>query len=479
MRIVIDNLHCKNYFSAQDHTHGVDFTTELREYMKVRANGYQFSPLFKQGKWDGYSHFYTKTGKYATGFLSMVYVKIKELAPDIEITIEDRRTNVPVFREELTDVLPNTTDRLRDYQMEGIRAIVENTIQIGDTPLPFQRGIYDSATNSGKSTVMAGLAANMVNPSLLILIDRVAIFKDLVKSFRALFGPLVGQIGGGVEQFAPITICMAQTLKGKLGSINTLAELAKFDMVIVDEGHKAANDTYKDILSHVKAASRLIMSGSPLDMDNKATKMTLVGMFGKPLVKVTNKQMIAAGVSQRPTVHIHLVDDPTIKAAYAWADEAAAFHQSPVLAAKLTELAADGEQTLATYAIISHGERLQRAVPGSILTHGKDPDRDRALSDFVDSKTNCLIASMILKEGVNIPNIRRLVRCEGGKSDITTKQVVGRALRNDGVHSTVEVHDFYIKGKSSEKHSRLRLSAYEREGFEIVYHYAHKKGRPL
>ena len=110
MRIVIDNLHCKNYFSAQDHTHGVDFTTELREYMKVRANGYQFSPLYQKRQWDGYSHFYTKTDKYATGFLSMVYAKIKELAPAIEITLEDRRTNVPVFKEELTDVLPNTTE---------------------------------------------------------------------------------------------------------------------------------------------------------------------------------------------------------------------------------------------------------------------------------------------------------------------------------------------------------------------------------
>jgi len=37
-----------------------------------------------------------------------------------------------------------------------------------------------------------------------------------------------------------------------------------------------------------------------------------------------------------------------------------------------------------------------------------------------------LLSSMILKEGVNIPNIESLWMAQGGKSKITVKQLLGR-----------------------------------------------------
>ena len=80
-----------------------------------------------------------------------------------------------------------------------------------------------------------------------------------------------------------------------------------------------------------------------------------------------------------------------------------------------------------------------------------------------------LIASQILKEGVNIPSIEDIINGQGGESKIFVKQyLIGRSARKykgEGVC----IHDFYDKGRWVEDHSKQRIKIYREEGLDITF----------
>jgi superfamily II DNA or RNA helicase len=100
--------------------------------------------------------------------------------------------------------------------------------------------------------------------------------------------------------------------------------------------------------------------------------------------------------------------------------------------------------------------------------HGESKDREFLIDAFKSGAIKVLITTEVLKEGVNIPNIRRLVNLAAGKSIVWVKQFVGRLLRSDGVHTDCEVYDFIDVGTHLRDQSLKRLLFYEKEGFDIV-----------
>ena len=112
---------------------------------------------------------------------------------------------------------------------------------------------------------------------------------------------------------------------------------------------------------------------------------------------------------------------------------------------------------------------------GSFLPHqficGEESTevREKALVDFREGKIKVLIATSILDEGVDIPNIDVLVLAGGGKSSIATLQRVGRGLRKGGtvdrlyIVDTIDFQQHHLL-----KHSMQRLEDYKAEEcFEI------------
>lgn len=494
MKLIVDNLKTSIQIGGADYLYKTDFVQELRQYMRERPEGYARVPTFRNKQWDGYRYFITPKGVFATGYLPMVLNFLQELAkeeqaqrpeiPLLIIELEDRRNNLVQMLPANEFVETIGEQSLRDYQQNVIEVVRTSAIKLGKQNIPFQRGIIDSATNSGKTIIMGGLIANTVNPKVLVLVDRGLVFKQLLK-YLSQFGEL-GIVGDGKCEFADITVAMAQTLYGRLDSLKTEKHLKQFNAVFMDEGHKAASTTYTAILSKLDASMRLVISGTPLDMKDKVAKMTIVGISGVPLVKITNQEMIDAGVSLKPIIHLHRINDEAIIAASkSYREQADSYYRSLATVEKIVEiLLKEKKDTLITFNYEAHGSWvyhcLQRYGVECLFTHGKDKARVQKIEDFKAKKTAVLIASMILKEGVNITNIQRIIRLEGGKSDITTKQIVGRGLRVDEANGDkeVEIHDFYIDGKYLQKHSITRIGTYRAEGFEIVFHYETKTGRP-
>ena len=80
-------------------------------------------------------------------------------------------------------------------------------------------------------------------------------------------------------------------------------------------------------------------------------------------------------------------------------------------------------------------------------------------------KVKYLIASVgVFGEGINAPNIRALIRAEGGSSTIKTLQSIGRGLRRKQPPNILYVVDFWdTHDKGLDLESRKRIATYEEE----------------
>ena len=117
--------------------------------------------------------------------------------------------------------------------------------------------------------------------------------------------------------------------------------------------------------------------------------------------------------------------------------------RNEMIAWQAKKLLAEGRQVYIHVSQIDHGEILNSMIPVSVVVFGTTKERRQIIEDYTNGKIRCLI-STLLKEGVNIPSIDGLIYAAGGKSEISTIQTIGRAMRkkDDGRNAIViDIHD--------------------------------------
>jgi superfamily II DNA or RNA helicase len=274
------------------------------------------------------------------------------------------------------------------------------------------------------------------------------------------------------------------TLVSRLKSLGTLTELRKFNILVVDEAHRSTSDAYTKIFKAMDASCIYFMSGTPFDGGCPLQKLLVIGASGATLHKISNEFLINEGVSQKPLVFIHycLILEPDFKGRGSF--ESA--YELEKLSMQTSEhrmnaiidiiIFKEGKQGLLTFIEESHGnfmekELIRNGISYVFINH-KSTDRDYKMDLFKSGKVQILLASMVVREGLNLPMIRFSILAQGGKSKVNVKQLVGRSVRTDGDNETVEIHDFYDDGAEVlSKHSITRLNIYKSEGFDITLNF--------
>lgn len=477
MRIVVDNVSCQAITGGKDNLLKINIMQQLRDYLKVKVKGYEHTQAYKNRVWDGYKPFITPKGNFATGFLPMVCKFLDDLGVQIEIL--DKRRNLPKFGE-VVEMLPNGYELTGKFSHQSeLVAKCDNWLEIQGQKLYYPRGIIDAATNAGKNSICASLYLTMGKPKTLFLIHSADIFKQAVEFFSSCFE--VTQVNTKKMDFGNFTVAMVKTLyKRSKESLNIAKELKRYELLICDECHRSSADEYSKLLQKVDAGARIFVSGTPLENEDKVKNMIIIGLSGRVLGKVTNQEMIDKGVSQRPIVKFLYNSTPIARELDYDSEEKEVIQRSLTQAENILNLCIErrelGKLGVISFIDIEHGEFLQKYLNDSgklgvvEIVHGKDRGRAKKIEAFKEGKIDVLVSSMILKEGLNIPNIHYLIRAEGGKSVITSKQFVGRAIRDDKENTTVEIIDFYhgSNSKYCSEHSMKRLKTYKKEGFEII-----------
>lgn len=444
----------------------------LKELLSIYADNYKHSTKYKNKQWDGKVSF-LKRNNFPTGLFPYVLKWFKKNF-NIPYIITDNRVNLPTFQTNLNFKLGNY--ELRDYQKDLINRCNN---YIDNDSIYFPRGIIKAATNAGKNLVIAGVHKNLIDSKLLFIIHNKVIYEQAVDYFSDIFGE-VGQINANNFYIRDFTVSMINTLGNRIEDTLYSDKFDYFNTVIVDECHRAGSSTYSDVLKYLDVGVRLFFSGTPLDNKSDIKNLTITSCSGELLGEIQNEELIKRGVSRKPNVNLHLIKDRKPVNDKVYTDEYdVRIVNSIERLKKILSLISENKDKfiLITVDKIEHGTNIfisLRKFYDDIkcaFIHGESSDRDERLKDFKEGAINVLISTMILKEGVNIPNIDLLIMAQAGKSVITVLQLVGRALRAKSGYGSVEIHDFYDCGNYVEKHSNQRISVYKKEGFDIKANY--------
>lgn len=459
--------------------------SKLRRDFKIRAKNYFWSPAYRQQKWDGYVRYISEVnGSFSTGLLDQVVELLKEQGKKYEI-VDNRELFNPIHKVE--DLNLTDFESFFDHQHVSLQAFLENRV----AGIKFLRGILAEATNAGKSVIAAAIFAMFAQKRRgIFLVNSKTLFTQALRDLKKLFPDEVGQVSADKTDWKRINVCMVQTLGNRIKNPEYRNYLAQTDIMIVDEGDELiGRKDCKDCLNTAfNAVIRICLSGTPLMSKDKCRNQDLLAYFGPVINTTTNKQLVDAGISTPPDIRVYTgsrrdrggsykeqLDYGIIKNKYRhrriWkrVDKQFQKKRGPMVILFRYE---------------DHARRLMRECPEDIqkiyrieVVHHKTPGREQIFEDFNNGKVDILIASMIIRRGINLPLIKTLINAAGGDGEEGVLQILGRLLRKHKSKKKVWFIDYYDEGKYLRRHSKHRINYYKKQKFEVkeIYKKAFKK----
>jgi superfamily II DNA or RNA helicase len=274
------------------------------------------------------------------------------------------------------------------------------------------------------------------------------------------------------------------------------------DIIIYDECHGCATDQQIAVLEQFDC--RMFgLSASP-DGRLDGADMEVTGMFGPLMYKVTYPQALAAGLVCPILVRMVDVSMRKIEFKGRTSDDKKQqilYRRNEVrneLIAQCARTFSDDEHVLILVKTAEHALFLRLLLPDFHVVHGgiteerwqefvgmglvqdtkefrsfiKDLDMDLLEEAFGDGRIKKVIATPKWREGVDFPDLRGLIRADGGAGSIDSIQIVGRLSRvlEGKTHGTV--YDFNDSfNTSTMRKSRERKKHYDKQEWTIEDHF--------
>lgn len=552
-------------------------------------NRYNSSAFRIHHTWDGYTKMYNfKEHFFPNGLYDLAIDALKSYQRNHEVSlrIEDHR-QVPIIEpyEAIPDVQKVTigtkTIIPREDQVKAVRAAFDQ-----------QRGLIDSATNSGK-TLIAALILKYANSDgkFLFIAPSANVMNQAKKTFEDITGEEVGTWQGDHVDIKRITCVMAKTLANRLkdpsagiklkgkqdlenkqiatnytplfkdvpntrqavlnyfshyipkykyepeqikmicrftkecnSDLSMQAYLNQFDkdyhkalykqgkkkydryyfardylktvtITIVDECHKAASEGYQSIFRHLDNSQMMIGLSGSIRPEQVTRYHMIKAYLGVPITKIRNYLMIKEGVSATPHIKELSISEPKnldklvqpelnqgkvtplrqyqLEYKYGVIENDYRNHKIAELAKMCYNL--DKGACLIVVNSIEHGEHIgdmleELEVPYTFLKGSDDTEtRQKTLDATKDGTLRVLLATKIIDEGLDTPNLQFLIYASAGSSPIQLLQRIGRILRLGKDKKDVFVYDIVDKtSKFLYNQAKSRHKIYVEEKFDIM-----------
>lgn len=465
VKIIINNHNSKVIASART-------IFDLKNLMKIKAKNYFWSPAFRRRQWDGYVNYITDAGRFDTGLLKEVCDWLREMEKQFKIV--DRRER---FRDlhEVTDLGELV---LRKDQKHALHLLLNNQCE----GIRFVRGIMAEATNYGKSILIAGVFAAFSNKRKgIVLTNSKTLFTQTLGDLQKLLGKdQVGWMNSNSTKWLRVNVCMVQTLGNRVKKDIRLRNLmAQQDIVLIDEydlliGRKDCKFTLAQCYN---ATIRVGFTGSELLSKDKNRNQEQIKFTGPVIHKVGNLELVEKGISTPPKIKFFMGND-RVRRPGDWQGE----YEYGVVKNRrrndkiwrLVNRYMEKGPIIILFKLHEHGERIMKACPKAIseivsvrMIHHKSSDREKVLEGFKKGKVDVLVASMIIRRGMNLPTIRTLINAAGGDSEANVKQIFGRVLRKHKSKKVVDIIEFWDWGAYLQRHSKHRIRYYKTQGFPV------------
>lgn len=438
-------------------------------------NAYHIRRYMPKG-WDGKFHYITERGSFRTGLLDKVVSFVKSKGASVEYIDEREENHTKVS-------IPKKLSKgtLRDYQYEAVASIVNNTIP--GTNIPLRRGVINAATNAGKTWIAAGIyySFNRDLRALILLND-----SDLYDQFHREIPELVdgdaGFVRGKERNWDRFTVGMVPTISQNIKLMKR--DLAKYDIVLVDEADLADNKSYRRVLEAcINATVRVGLSGtifmSKLAKD-KPKNYNLESYFGPERFKITKQELVNRGISTNLVIKISQGNTQTGTFLSYPEEYQELITRNPernlrVLQRSIFNIKRGRLPLLVVAQFHEHIDILHSLFEEKLgdkytimkVTH-ITKGRKKIFEAFRLGRIDILISSMIVKRGKNLPLIKAIIYAGAGDSNENVSQIMGRGERKHESKSKTYIEDFYDEGKYLKRHSNHRVTYYAKEKFKII-----------
>jgi len=452
---------------------------ECNAALKFFIHAARHMPAFKLGRWDGCVSFFAINGN--------TYVNLLDKVLDIvinngyEIEIQDHRVartfEFPYVDEDyIANNAPNPVwpkghpaegepITLRDYQVEIIRAFLENP-----------QSIQEIATGAGKTLLTATLSHLCEAHGRTIIIVPNKSLVDQTESDYKNLGLDVGVYYGDRKEYGKKhTICTwqslaimdknskKQTLKPTQQDIDTFTK--DVVAIMVDETHMAKADQLKSLLCgpFANVPIRWGLTGTVPKEEHEFT--SILSGLGPVVNRLAASDLMDMGVLSNLHIDILQLMDTV---------EFDNFHEEnnflvtdpnhlDWISEFVNKTALTGN-TLVLINRIETGKQLAERLPDAKFVYGssKAADRSDAYEEIGQGTNLVVIASYgVAAVGINIPRIFNLILLEPGKSFVRIIQSIGRGIRKAKDKDFVQVYDIASTCKFSAKHVTERKKTYK------------------
>jgi len=359
-------------------------------------------------------------------------------------------------RWDIDEVLPTFDLQPRTYQQEILDALDAERTK------GYRKNLIVAATGTGKTLVAAfdyqRLCRQLeTRPSLLFVAHRDEILKQSRRVFRSVlrvndFGELL--VGGETPERGAHVFASVQSLhEDRLRSVAPDA----FDVVIVDEFHHAAADTYVTLLEHFQPKYLVGLTATPERADGRSILRWFDGRIASELRlwKALDQGLLAPfqyfGVGDQTDLsHAKWMSrgyDPTYLRENVYTANDVWIGQ--VLREVRRKVADLGRMRALGFCVdIEHAEfcadRFNRAgiVSAALSQRSSPAERKRVLSALRDGSLRVVFSVDLLNEGIDVPEVDTVFFLRPTESATVFLQQLGRGLRKLDDKPCLTVLDF-------------------------------------
>tara|TARA_Y100000593_G_scaffold56386_1_gene105170 strand:- start:1097 stop:2557 length:1461 start_codon:yes stop_codon:yes gene_type:complete len=422
---------------------------ELNQYFRFRPKNYQFMPMFRRRKWDGYVYLFNfDNGRIYYGLKK----EVQRFANDREYKLIDQ-TNDPleiISNEKYYEFLTSfpCQYKLRDYQSNAVRHSINE-----------RRCVLLSPTASGKSLIIYYLIRYYYPKKSLIIVPTLSLVSQMYTDFQSYADKnfevenLVHKIFGGQEKETtkPIVISTWQSLY----------ELKKpfftdFEVVIGDEAHLYKAKSLTKIMKNLENAPYRIGTTGTLD-EVEVHKLILEGLFGSTKRVTSTKELIKKKTLSEISIKCLILR---------YSKEASSIVSKLNYQEEIDFLVSHTERnkyicnlvkgltgnTLVLFQLVEkHGNILYSMLQDTLKSNrkayyvygGTDAESREKVRELVELEKDSVICASygVYSTGVNIRNIHNIVFASPSKSRIRNLQSIGRGLRKSETKSSASLYD--------------------------------------
>ncbi len=365
---------------------------------------------------------------------------------------------------------------IHNFQPRPYQQAVVNMISNRAIP---NRATLVMATGAGKTKLSAMIIANLGVPTIFYVYSD-TLLKQTAEVYEELLQQEIGRVGGRYFSIKPITIASLQTVYSCYGKQDKRWDKLKkylkdVQLMFVDEGHMLGADTVYSVAQLTDTYYSYSLTATPFREDGK--EIFIEAATGPVFNLIKEEELVAGGYILPVEIEIYSVMHEPLKKKmryHALYEKEIIDHWDRHRAVINAVKRYAGKQVLILVKEIRHGKKIQENLLCPFI-HGKTPaaERNQTLEKFKNKEINFLIASSILKQGIDIPEAEVLVLAHGGTSSVELLQKIGRVRRPAENKTKGIVVDFYDhikpvnKNDVFKKQAKKRLALYKQKNFLV------------